>query len=78
MSQAGRKVLSDALALPPDERLELATELLESVEGSTDQAWEEAWKAELDVRVRAAELREEPGRPWSEVRERIRERLSSE
>lgn len=44
-----------ALQLAEQERLELATELLESVEGPPDPEWERAWIEEIDRRVAAAD-----------------------
>ena len=61
MSEAVRKTFADALSLPPRERLELATELLDSVEGLTDPNWEAAWKPELDKRLEAADARAQRG-----------------
>ena len=45
------ELLEHALQLPDDDRLALATELLDSVEGPQDPEWAEAWAAELDRRV---------------------------
>ena len=44
-------LLEKALELPAAKRLNLATELLESVEGPEDPDWAEAWRAELDRRA---------------------------
>jgi putative addiction module component (TIGR02574 family) len=41
-----------ALQLPAGDRLALAAEILESVEGPEDPTWTSAWAAELDRRVR--------------------------
>ena len=76
MSEAARKTFLEALSLSPSERLELAAELIDSVEGASDPQWEEAWKAELDARMRAAEGRAERGSSWIEARKRIVSRLS--
>ena len=78
MSEPARKIFSEALSLPPRERLELAAELIDSVEGPADPQWEEAWKAELDARMRAAEGRPERGSSWTEARKRIVSRLSEQ
>jgi len=48
-----RDLLAEALELNADERLRLATELLNSVEGEEEE-WSKAWSEELDRR--AAEL----------------------
>ena len=77
MSEEARRVFADALALPPGEKLELVTELLESVEGPSDPEWEAAWTVELDRRMEAADTRSVRDRSWPDVRDRIRDRLSS-
>jgi putative addiction module component (TIGR02574 family) len=71
MSEAARKILADMLALSAEERLELASEIIASVDGPRDADWETAWLAELDRRVVAAEKRGEAGADWVDVRGRI-------
>ncbi|MBW2526305.1 MAG: addiction module protein, partial [Deltaproteobacteria bacterium] len=51
MTNTARKLLDDVLLLPEDERLELASEIIASVDGPPDANWEQAWLAELDRRV---------------------------
>jgi putative addiction module component (TIGR02574 family) len=75
MSNAARKLLQDVLALPEDERLELASEIIASVDGPCDADWEAAWLAELDRRTAAAHQRGESGSDWTDVRARILKRL---
>lgn len=70
-----RKLLQDVLALPEQERLELATEIIASVDGPRDADWEAAWLAELDRRTDAAKQRGETGADWSDARKRILKRL---
>jgi putative addiction module component (TIGR02574 family) len=50
------------------ERLALASELLESVEGPEEPEWADAWAAELDRRVRELDEGRVQGVPWSEVK----------
>jgi putative addiction module component (TIGR02574 family) len=50
VSEAAKRVLQEALALPSHERRELAEQLVDSLE-DTDPAWERAWRAELDDRL---------------------------
>jgi putative addiction module component (TIGR02574 family) len=71
MGEASRKILQQALALPEDERVTLATELLASLDGEPDRGWDDLWLAELERRSRAAEQRGTPAPEWSEVRARI-------
>ncbi len=75
MTSSARKLLEDALSLTEDERLELASEIIASVDGPRDADWEEAWLAELDRRVAAAKARGEVASDWSEARARILRRL---
>jgi putative addiction module component (TIGR02574 family) len=75
MTDAAKKLLEAASALPEDERLALASELITSVDGPPDGNWESAWLAELDRRVEAARNKGEPAREWSEVRARVLSRL---
>jgi putative addiction module component (TIGR02574 family) len=69
------ELLQDALKLPIDDRLALATELLESVEGPEDPEWAEAWAAELDRRVQELDEGRVEGIPWSEVKAKLEARL---
>jgi putative addiction module component (TIGR02574 family) len=75
MTSSARKLLQDALALSEDERLELASEIIASVDGPRDADWEAAWLAELDRRTEAAKVRGGAGTEWTEARARILKRL---
>lgn len=66
MTALARKLLDEALDLPNDERLAIASALLESVEGDVDPGWEEAWLKELDRRD-AARASGAPLADWSDV-----------
>lgn len=73
MSQTARDLAIRALDLPEEERLALASELIDSVEGSADPEWEKAW---LDELARRRAQGTENAKPWSEARARILRRLS--
>jgi putative addiction module component (TIGR02574 family) len=75
MTAAARKLLEEILALPEDERLELASRILASVHGPEDEEWATAWLAELDRRTEAARAQGNAGAEWSEVRSRVLQRL---
>ncbi len=77
MTEAARKLLEDALTLSTDERLELASDLIASVDGPEDVDWEGAWLRELDRRVDSAAKGQTPS-DWSEPRSRILKRLTRE
>jgi len=60
MGQPAKELLAQALTLTEDERLDLATELIASVDGPADADWESAWLAEIDRRVAAARASGDP------------------
>jgi putative addiction module component (TIGR02574 family) len=76
MTGKAHDLLSQALALPEVDRLDLATELIASVDGPADANWDAAWLAELDRRAQAAKERGLPAREWTEVRARILAKLA--
>ena len=75
MTDVAKKLFEAASALPEDERLELASELIASVDRPPDADWESAWVAELDRRVEAAREKGEPAPEWSEARARVLSQL---
>jgi putative addiction module component (TIGR02574 family) len=76
MGMPAEKVLQEALALGKDERLRLVSELLASVDGPADANWEDAWRSELDGRLREADAGGSPDEEWPDVEQRIRARLA--
>jgi putative addiction module component (TIGR02574 family) len=77
MAQPARDLFAAALALPEEERLHLASELIASVEDPHDAEWEAAWLEELERREQAVRTGGAQGSDWSEVRARVVARLSS-
>jgi putative addiction module component (TIGR02574 family) len=75
MTGSAHKLLQDLLALPEGERLELASEIIASVDGPSDADWESAWLGELDRRADAARARGGTASDWTDVRARILKRL---
>jgi putative addiction module component (TIGR02574 family) len=73
-SHPPRGLLADALRLPAQDRLALASELLDSVEGTNDTEWDAAWLAELDRRAESDPSKSED---WATVRARILNELRS-
>jgi len=73
MARAVRQLATEALQLPEEERLALATELIDSVEGLPDPEWETAWLRELSARDQA---KASDYKTWSLVRSRILKRLT--
>jgi putative addiction module component (TIGR02574 family) len=71
------EVRKRALDLPAGERLALATELMDSVEGTEDREWANAWAAELDRRVKELESGVVQTIPWEQVKAEMLARLRS-
>ena len=61
MTDAGNRLLKEALDLDPDERAALAAELLASLDASEDDV-QRAWATEIERRSRQAG--EERGEDW--------------
>lgn len=80
MSKPLHALTAEALALDPADRLRLATELIDSVEGEADPAWSERWATEIQRRSADADAREAHGEPrgstWSEVKKRLLDGLA--
>jgi putative addiction module component (TIGR02574 family) len=78
MTSRAQDVLREALALPVDERANVAAELLASLDGERDEdpaAVEAAWAAEIEKRARRVTSGESPGIPWEDVRARAEAEL---
>jgi putative addiction module component (TIGR02574 family) len=75
MSTGKSDLLAEALQLPARERLNLATKLLDSVEGDEDPDWEAAWLAELDRRMEEAERDPTSLQDWKDVKRAVLEEL---
>ena len=76
MASAKARLLEEALQLPPDQRAELAGDLLATLEPDTpsEQRTEAEWIAEIERRARAA-MAGSPGVSWLEARAQIQSRL---
>lgn len=73
MTAAAHEVLRNALALSDEERAELATLLIESLEATVemDSDVAEMWRAELVRRIAAIDNGTANTIPWKEVRRRL-------
>ncbi|MGH2608974.1 MAG: addiction module protein [Tepidiformaceae bacterium] len=71
--------LEELLKLPPDERIDLAMALWDSVENSPEIdalfPLTDAQRAELERRLAEHERNPSSGIPWEEVQRRLRDRL---
>lgn len=76
MSRPLHVVTTEAMALDPADRLRLAAELIDSVEGPEDSRWAAAWSAELDRRLVEAERNGDRGQSWAAVRANLLQDLA--
>ena len=74
MTESADAILKDALRLPEEERVRVASELLASVGFDIETRDSDAWIAEVERRAQAA-LAGVPGVTWDETRARVEERL---
>ena len=78
MTSRAQDVLREALALPLDERADVAAELLASLEDAAADrpaGVEAAWVAEIERRARRALADESGGLAWDDVRRRAEAEL---
>ena len=78
MSSRAQDLLREALALPLDERADVAAELLASLDDAAAEQpadVEAAWAAEIERRARRALADESGGVPWDDVRRRAEAEL---
>ena len=72
----------EMLSLPAKERSKLAKEIKHSIDEDIangwvrDPEWEEAWRIEIERRVRESNEGKVKSIPWEEVRRKARERLN--
>jgi putative addiction module component (TIGR02574 family) len=70
MTPAADQYLADLLQLPPDNRGEIATRLLESLDPAESDV-EAAWSAEIRTRIGDVRSGRVAPVPWSEARAQI-------
>ena len=75
MSLMTEQLLQEALALPDDQRAELAVRLLQSLDQEIDPDAEEAWAIEIERRCAALDAGETTPSEWHDVRSRIEKDL---
>jgi len=71
MSDNGRRILSDALELPPIERAELVEEIMSSFDSSARAEVDALWAREAENRIDAYEKGELKARSADEIIESI-------
>jgi len=66
-----KRLLAEALQLPPEERAALAGELIQSLDSEVDDDAEAAWSAEIRRRIERLDAGLANTVPWAEARRRI-------
>ena len=72
MTQEARDLLQKALALPENERAELAGNLLSSLDTTVDQDVDAAWQEEVVRRLNEVQSGKVKTLPWEEVQQKGR------
>jgi putative addiction module component (TIGR02574 family) len=77
MTQRAQDLLREALALPVDERADVAAQLLASLddEDVATEDIEAAWAVEIEKRARRVLSGQSEGLPWEDVRRRAEAEL---
>jgi putative addiction module component (TIGR02574 family) len=78
MTQEAHELLQKALALPENERAELAGNLISSLDATVDQDVDSAWQQEVVRRLREVQSGEVKTIPWEEVQRKGRTLLDGE
>jgi putative addiction module component (TIGR02574 family) len=71
MNGRARKLLEDALKLPPEARAAVAGSLIESLDEEIDEGAEAAWSVEIEKRIQDLDAGRVKPVPWSETRRMI-------
>jgi len=71
MKSDAKKLIDEALRLPPEARAALAGQLIESLDVQVDEDAEEAWSLEIARRLKDIEAGKVRGIPWTRARRQI-------
>ncbi len=77
MAEDAAELLTHALKLPPAARAALADSLIDSLDTEVDENAEEAWRAEILLRVRELDSGAVQTVSWDEVSRRLRTRFNA-
>lgn len=72
MSEEVDTLLKQALALPADQRAEMASTLIDSLDSECDEDVEAAWQEEIARRLERLRSGTAKTVPWEEVRQKAR------
>lgn len=71
MTREADELLKKALALPPEARAALASNLLESLDETVDPSAEEEWDREIARRIQELDSGKVKPVPWAEARRQM-------
>jgi putative addiction module component (TIGR02574 family) len=75
MTEQASDLLQKALQLPEEERAELASSLLRSLDPAVEQGVQEAWNEEIARRIARLESGQSKSVPWPELLGRLTSKL---
>ena len=75
MATSATDILKQALELKEEERAELASRLIESLDEPVEEGVEAAWVIEIERRMADLDSGSAKTLPWDEVREKLHGRL---
>lgn len=78
MTRETAELLKKALALPAEERADLASTLIDSLDDTVDENVEAAWQEEIRRRIDDLGSGKARAIPWEEVRDRARTLLNDQ
>ena len=76
MTDEAKELLRKALALSEEDRVTMATSLLESLDPAVEDSVEAAWNEEIARRIQDLDSGKAKTVPWEEVRRRISAKLA--
>ncbi len=76
MTEKVKELLKTAMALPENERAELAGSLLDTLDETVDEDVEAAWQNEIALRIQELDSGKSKTIPWHDVRSRLAAKLS--
>ena len=75
MERHAAELLRDALALPQEARAALIDSLIESLDQTIEEGAEEAWRGEIELRLKQIDSGAVKLISWRDARQRLRDRL---
>ena len=75
MERHAAELLRDALALPQEARAALIDSLIESLDQTIEEGAEEAWRREIELRLKQIDSGAVKLISWRDARQRLRDRL---